>query len=85
MGYYTQFKEKPVITKTPKAQISGSVVTLTDCDQAVAVEVRRGTADSGELLYFSNMFAFTVPSGISLANCSLWAVQADGKRVAVQK
>ncbi len=82
MGYYTQYKDKVQITKTPKASISGSKVTLTDCDQAVAVEVRRGTSETGELLYFSNMFSFTSP--VSLSGTSLWAVQYDGKRVKVQ-
>ena len=85
MGYFTQYKDKAAITKTPKCSISGNVVTLTDCDQAVAVEVRLGTSADGQLKFFSNLNNFQVPSGISLSNCSLWAVQADGKRVAVQK
>ena len=82
MGYFTQYRDKVQITKTPKASISGSKVTLTDCDQAVAVEVRRGTAETGELLYFSNMFTFTSP--VTLSGNTLWAVQYDGKRVKVQ-
>lgn len=82
MGYWSQFKDKVTITKSPKASISGSKVSLTDCDQAVAVEVRRGTAETGELLYFSNMFNFTSP--VSLSGNTLWAVQYDGKRVKVQ-
>lgn len=84
MGYFTQFKDKVKITKTPKASVSGRSVKLTDCDQAVAVEVRRGTSDTGDLLYFSNMFNFDVPSSVSLAGNSLWAVQADGTRIKVQ-
>ena len=82
MGYWTQFKDKVQITKSPKASISGTKVVLTDCDQAVAVEVRKGTTETGELLYFSNMFSFTSP--VSLSGTTLWAVQYDGKRVKVQ-
>ncbi|MBP5689662.1 MAG: M60 family metallopeptidase [Bacteroidales bacterium] len=84
MGYYTQFKDKVKISKTPKATISGRSVKLTDCDQAVAVEVRRGTESTGELLFFSNMFNFDVPSSVSLSGNSLWAVQSDGQRIKVQ-
>lgn len=82
MGYYTLFKDKVKISKTPKATISGNKVTLSDCDQAVAVEVRRGTANTGELLYFSNLFTFTSP--VNLSGNTLWAVQYDGTRVKVQ-
>ncbi len=85
MGYYTQYRDKVTITKTPKATVNGRKVTLTDCDQAVAVEVRRGNADTGELLYFSNLFNFEVPASVSLGGNTLWAVQADGKRVKVQQ
>ena len=84
MGYYTQFKDKVTITKSPKATVSGNKVTLSDCDQAVAVEVRRGTTDTGELLFFANTNSFTVPNSVSLSGATLWAVQYDGKRVKVQ-
>jgi len=82
MGYWTQFKDKKNITKTVKAKIEGSKVTLTDYEEAVAVELRRGSTSEGELLYFSNMAVFTSP--VSLTGNTLWAVQADGKRVKVQ-
>lgn len=81
MGYFTQYKNKVKITKTPKAKVEGTKVTLTDCEEAVAVEVRTGTAETGELLYFSNMFSFNSP--VSLSGKTLWAVQYDGKRVKV--
>ena len=55
-----------------------------NCDQAVAVEVRRGNDSTGELLYFSNMFSFEVPSSVSLSGNSLWAVQYDGARIKIQ-
>lgn len=85
MGYYTQFKDKVTISKTPKASVSGKKVTLTDCEQAVAVEVRRGNAENGELLFFSNLFSFEVPNNVNLSGNTLWAVQYDGKRVKVQQ
>ena len=83
LGYYTQYKDKVTITKSPKASISGNTVTLTDCDQAVAVEIRRGTTETGDLLYFSNLTKFTVPSSVSLTNTTIWAIQYDGKKVKV--
>ena len=81
MGNWTQFRDKVTITKSPKATVNGNKVTLSDCDEAVAVEVRKGSDESGELLYFANLFTFNSP--VSLANTSLWAVQYDGKRVKV--
>ena len=84
MGFYEVYKNKTAISKTVKATVSGSKVTLSDYDQAVAVEVRKGSAETGELLYFSNLASFTVPSGVSLTGNTLWAVQYDGKRVKVQ-
>ena len=85
MGYWTQFKDKKAITKKPKYEVNGSNVTLTDCDEAVAVEVRQGNAVTGELRYFSNLFKFTLPGNLNLSANSLWAVQADGTRVQVTK
>lgn len=85
MGHFSQFKDKKPITKSPKYELNGNTVTLTDCDEAVAVEVRQGSSFVGQLRYFSNMFSFTLPSNINLSNNSLWAVQADGTRVAVTK
>jgi len=83
MGYFTQYRDKVKITKNPKYSADGNKVTLTDCDQAVAVEVRRGSSQDGELLFFSNMFSFTSP--VSLSGNSLWAVQYDGTRKQVTK
>ena len=85
MGYWTQFKDKVTISKSPKATVNGRKVSLTDCDQAVAVELRRGTAETGDLLYFANLFNFEVPASVSLSGNTLWAVQYDGKRVKVQQ
>ena len=85
MGYWAQYKDKVQITKAPSAKVNGNKVELHDCDQAVSVELRRGTSESGELLYFSNMFNFTVPSGVVLNGNTLWAVQYDGKRIKVSQ
>lgn len=81
MGNWTQFRDKVAITKSPSATVSGSKVTLKDCEEAVAVEVRRGSDSNGDLLYFSNMFSFNSP--VAVSGNSLWAVQYDGKRVKV--
>ena len=78
VGYYTQFKENVQITKEVGYSLSGQQVSITDGDQAVAFEVRK----DGQLLYFSNFFQFTVPSSISLEGAGIYAVQADGKRIA---
>ena len=84
MGYWELFKNKTKITGSPKASVSGNKVTVSDFDGVVAIELRRGTSDSGELLYFSNLASFTSP--VSLTGNTLWAVQTDGvrKKVSVQ-
>lgn len=78
VGYYTQFQDDVKITKEVGCSLSGQQVNITDGDQAVAFEVRK----DGQLLYFSNFFQFTVPSSISLEGAGIYAVQADGKRIA---
>lgn len=78
VGYYTQFQDDVKITKEVGYSLSGQQVNVTDGDQAVAFEVRK----DGKLLYFSNFFQFTVPSSISLEGAGIYAVQADGKRIA---
>lgn len=78
VGYYTQFQNNVKITKEVGCSLSGQQVNITDGDEAVAFEVRK----DGQLLYFSNFFQFTVPSTISLDGAAVYAVQADGKRIA---
>lgn len=87
MGYYTTFQSKKQITKRPSYTVSGRTYTVTDCDEAVAVELRKAASgDSlGELIYFSNMSTFTVPDNADLTNTGLYAVQADGKRIPINK
>ena len=84
MGYWELFKNKTKIAGTPKASVNGNKVTLSDYDGVVAIEVRNGTSESGELLYFANVSSFTCP--VSLTGRTLWAVQYDGvrKKVTVQ-
>lgn len=86
MGYYTTFKEKKTITKSPSCTVSGRTYTVANCDEAVAVELRKAPSGDtlGALLYFSNVSNFTVPDGVSLTNASLYAVQADGKRILIK-
>ena len=81
MGYYTTFQNKTKITKTPRYSVSGRTYSLTDCDQAVGVEVRRSVSSGlGERLYFSNLSTFTLPASVPQSNISLYAVQYDGER-----
>ena len=83
MGYYTTFQNKTAITKTPRYSVSGRTYTVSDCDQAVAVEVRRTVGSGlGELLYFSNLTTFELPSNVT-GNVTLYAVQYDGERKAM--
>ena len=78
VGYYTRFQDDVKITKEVGYSLSGQQVSITDGDEAVAFEVRK----DGQLLYFSNFFQFTVPSTIPLDGAAVYAVQADGKRIA---
>ena len=80
MGYYETYKNKVKITKAPGHTLDGRKVQVSNCDQAVAVEVRRGTEASGELLFFSNMYSFTLPESVPTTGISFWAVQYDGVR-----
>ena len=83
MGYYTTFQNKTKITKKPGYTLSNRTYSISDCDQAVAVELRKTTSD--ELVYFSNLATFTVPSGVDISNVRVCAVQADGTRISINK
>lgn len=85
VGYYSQFQNNQKINKTPSVVISGKSITISNGDEAVAFEIRKGTNGTGELLYFSNFFQFTVPSSVDVAGASLYAVQADGERKFIQQ
>ena len=78
VGYYEQFKNDQKITKTITYTRSGQTISVANGAEAVAFELYR----DGKLIYFSNMFNFTVPSSIILDNnVKVCAVQADGARV----
>ena len=78
VGYYEQFKNDQKITKTMTYTRSGQTISVANGAEAVAFELYR----DGKLIYFSNMFNFTVPSSIILDNnVKVCAVQADGARV----
>ncbi|MCH5334686.1 MAG: M60 family metallopeptidase [Alistipes sp.] len=86
MGYYTTFQNKTKITKTPRYSVSGRSYTVTDCEQAVAVEIRRTVGSGlGELLFFSNLSTFTAPETVPQSNVSLYAVQYDGERILINR
>lgn len=63
--------------------INGRICTVKNGENAVAFEWRRGE-DSGELLYFFNMFNYDIPNGVDLTNANLYAVQADGQRIPIE-
>lgn len=76
VGHYSQFKNNQKISKTPKYSRSGQRISISNGDEAVAFEVKKGD----KLLFFSNFLSFEVPSSIALEGCSIYAVQADGHR-----
>lgn len=79
VGYYTQFKDNQKITKAVTYSRSGQQIRISGGEEAVAFEIKRGS----ELLFFSNFVSFELPSSISLEGATVYAVQADGKRVLV--
>ena len=81
VGYYTQFKSNQKITKEITCVRSGQNIMIKDGGEAVAFELYK----DGRLVYFSNMFQFSVPSSISLDDAvKIYAVQADGVRIEVR-
>ena len=91
MGYWTLFRDKPTISGTLDGVYypASNAVILNPYSTwgtgPVGVEVRQGTSATGTLMYFSNMYYFKLPSALSsLDGYTVWAVQADGKRVKVE-
>ncbi|MDO5571348.1 MAG: M60 family metallopeptidase [Bacteroidales bacterium] len=80
-GYYTQFKDNVKITKSITYTRSGQTFSVKNGSEAVAFELVIGS----QLIYFSNMFEFTVPETVSTAGAVLYAVQADGTRIVISK
>ena len=91
IGYYTQFKENMKITKTPTYTQEGAQIKISNGEQAVAFEVRiqekeEGKAPKmGEVVYFSNLFEFDLPTNINMNYCGIYAVQADGARILLSR
>ena len=84
MGYYTIFKDKKKITKTPSCTVSGRTYTVSNCEEAVAVEIRKVVGGKmGDVVYFSNLSSFTVPDKADLNGTKPYAVQADGERILI--
>ena len=83
VGHYTQFKGgiKPVNSEV-FCTVNGRTYSVKNGENAVAFELRRGTAD-GELLYFFNMYGYDIPGKVDLTDARLYAVQADGIRIEV--
>ncbi len=86
MGYYTAFQNPTNITKTITCKVNGRNYTASNCDEAVAIEIREPEVNGelGKLVYFSNIANFVVPELVELPeNSVIYAVQWDGKRVKV--
>ena len=85
LGYFATYKSKTKITKTPRISSQyGNSYSATDCDEAVAIELRKGSEKDGRILYFSNRKDFTLPSSVSASGNTFWAVQYDGERIKMQ-
>ena len=84
MGYYTTFKDKTKISKKLGYSVSGRTYSVSGCEEAVAIELRKTTSNN-ELVYFSNLAKFTVPDQADISNVSVYAVQADGERILINK
>ena len=84
MGYWESFLPENKLSNNPTAKVNGSLVTVYNCEKAVAVELREGTDAKGELLFFSNRTNFLLPDGIKKEGNTLWAVKYDGERIKIQ-
>lgn len=80
LGYYKTYTTNAKVATNVSAEVSGRTVKITNGSNAVAIEIRKGS-ETGEIKYFSNFLNFSIPSEITLEGCSLYAVQADGKRI----
>lgn len=80
VGHWTQFRDNRRITKTVSYSLSGSLFRIKDGEEAVAFELR-DTAD--KLIWFSNFLNFEVPASVLEKMDKIYAVEADGNRIAV--
>lgn len=81
VGHYTQFKDNQKITKTPTYSVSGQQVSIINGEEAVAFEIWK----DGERKFFSNFLKFTLPDKLPVGQCTIRAVQADGKLITVER
>ena len=81
VGHYTQFKENQKITRTPTYSTSGQQVTIINGNEAVAFEIWKDRKRK----YFSNFLKFTLPDELPVSQCTIRAVQADGKLITVER
>lgn len=81
VGYYTQFRDNQKITRKVTYTLSGQSVKVKNGEEAVAFEVYR----NGRLVFFSNKLDFELPSAVPNVDAVVFAVQADGTRIEMQK
>lgn len=77
------YKENLKITKqiTYKMNSSNTTITINKGEEAVGFEVR----DGSKLKFFSNKYSFTIPSDLWNTNCKIFAIQANGDSIEVNK
>lgn len=81
VGHYLQFKNNQKITKEITHSRNGQLINIQNGEEAVAFELYK----EGKLVYFFNSFKFEVPQSVPLnQEVTLYAVQADGKRIAIE-
>ena len=81
VGYYTQFKDNQKITKKVSYTISGRTIRVVNGEEAVAFEAYRNK----KLVFFSNSLNFELPATVSSTDAVIYAVQADGKRIEMDR
>lgn len=82
LGHYSTYENNLKVSANASASVSGRSVTTSNCENAVAIEIRVRKGNSyGEIRYASNYKSFNVPSKIQISGCAVYAVQADGTRI----
>lgn len=79
LGFYETFDKNLKLSSDISATISGRNVKVSNANEAVAFEVRKGS-ETGDIVFFSNFLDFKVAASVDITNCHLYAVQADGTR-----
>lgn len=82
LGYYTTYQNNLKVSSSASATVRGRDVITSNCDQAVAIEIRVRKGDSyGDIRFASNYVTFSVPTRVDITGCAVYAVQADGVRI----